>query len=379
METEQLKRKFYSTGTFLLTLLSVVGIIWIISLIKYAFILLGAAVLLAYLLAPLVKFFNSPIHLQLYLAWFKVTPQTRKLTLLNTKKGLPRLWAIVVVYILLAAVFFVILSYVIPAIAFEFRKLVGNIPGLVETLHQKCSVVSNWVSVRVPPFLEEYYQQMLLKLEKEAQNFSFALLNLTFPVAKRVLGGLTGILLLPLITFYILMDSERYKTGFLALVPPKRREEVTELMIRIDQALGRFIRGQIVVCAIIGFSVTIVLLLFGIEYPYLIGAFAGIIDFIPYVGVVAGLIPAVLLALLKSPFTALLLLVVLLAVHWAEGHIIVPSVMGQAVKLPSLIILISLIIGFELMGILGALFAVPIASITRVLLEYYEEKLNQET
>lgn len=378
METELLRKKFYSSATFLFTLLGVVGVIWIISLMKYAFILLGASVLLAYLLMPLVNFFVSPIRLKLYLAWFKITPQTRAITILDTKKGLPRLWGIVAVYVLLGLIFFVILSYVIPSIAFEFKKLIHNLPGLAEAGHQKFSFVSNWISVRVPPFLQESYRQILAKLEREAQNFSFTIIHSTFPVAQKVLSGLTGLLLLPLITFYILMDTDRYKTGFLALIPKAKKAEVTEIMTRIDQALGRFIRGQIVVCAIIGASVTVILLIFGIEYPYLIGAFAGIIDFIPYVGVICGLIPAVLLALLKSPFTAFLLLAVLLFVHWAEGHIIVPSVMGQAVKLPSLVILISLIIGFELMGITGALFAVPVASITRVLLEYYEEKLQRE-
>ncbi|MCL5773336.1 MAG: AI-2E family transporter, partial [Firmicutes bacterium] len=133
------------------------------------------------------------------------------------------------------------------------------------------------------------------------------------------------------------------------------------------------------VCLVIGASITLALFLWRVDYYFLIGAFSGIIDIIPYIGVIVSLVPAFLLGLIKyqSLVIALGIVATLELIHYLEGHIIVPTVVGQSVGLPPLVVIISLIIGAELMGIMGMFLAIPVAAIVRVTVNYYIRLINE--
>ena len=193
------------------------------------------------------------------------------------------------------------------------------------------------------------------------------------PAVTNFMGSVSHLLLIPFATFYILMDYDTYQEALISLIPKNRKKEVMSLLTEIDVMLKQYIKGQIIVCFIIGTS-TVAMSLLQIPYALIIGTFAGCIDVIPYIGVIVSLLPAVLLALMKSPIHAVLTLGILYFIHWLEGHVIIPNIMGQSVKLPPLTIIIALIIGLEVMGIIGMFLAVPIAAVLRVVIEFYIKK-----
>jgi predicted PurR-regulated permease PerM len=146
------------------------------------------------------------------------------------------------------------------------------------------------------------------------------------------------------------------------------RSQVTLLMRDIDVVLSGFIRGQIIVAAFVAVAVTIALLAFGIRYAILIGVFAGLADMIPYVGAVAGAIPAVLVAFLTyGPIKALFVGLAFLLIYELEGHFVAPGVVGKRVGLSALLVIVAILMGAEFGGIVGMFVAVPVAAIIRVL------------
>jgi len=335
-------------------------------------------------LAPMVSFFNNPVSFVIpthfYLGRLKVHVRAEEKTVTLLKKGLPRVAAISMVYFIMGVVIFVTVSYVAPIVNHEFFRLFSNLPSLGTKIKELITSGVEWLGPRLPEGAGEYLEPTLNKGLDEFQRWLISSLQHLMMFTTHIFAFIGEALITPLITFYILMDVDKYKKGFLSLIPRHRHKEINGILREIDLVLGRYIRGQLIVCLCIGVSVTIALKLLNVEYAYLIGAFAGAIDIIPYVGVIIGMIPAVFLALVnKGLFAALFVLVVLEAIHWSEGHIIVPAVVGHSVKLPPLVVLVALIMGAQLGGIMGMLVAVPVAAIVRVLVNHYIRMLAPGT
>lgn len=361
MDREVLTRKLLLIGYILGILILVAIGMFLAYQVRVAATLLVISIVLAYVLTPPVNFFAQPVSLHLGGA--------RSIVLL--RKGLPRVAAIGMVYLLTFALIALSFSYVAPLASREFNHLVKNLPSLTAQGKEIVDKAMEWITPRLPPEAQNFLSTVLVNLSEEIRSFGTELLEKTIPVVVRVFSTVAAIVIIPLVTFYLLMDLEKYRNGFLSLIPSHRREEFTGLLHEIDQMLGRYIRGQIIVCICIGFSVAVVLLLFRLQYAILVGIFAGVIDIIPYVGVAIGMIPALILAIMKSPILALPVLAALYAVHWLEGHVLVPAVQSQSVRLPPLVVVLSLVVGAELGGILGMFLAVPVAGIIRVMTNHY--------
>jgi predicted PurR-regulated permease PerM len=152
------------------------------------------------------------------------------------------------------------------------------------------------------------------------------------------------------------------------LFPDRYRNRTLAVLADIDTVVGGFIRGQIIVGAIVAVLVTVMLLIFRIKYALLIGLFAGVVDIIPYVGAVAGAIPAVVLAIFEhGPIWAVGVALGFLVLYEIEGHIVAPNVVGQRVGLTPLLVIVAILIGAELGGIGGMFLSVPVAGIIKVL------------
>ncbi|HXW76097.1 MAG TPA: AI-2E family transporter, partial [Candidatus Eremiobacteraceae bacterium] len=202
----------------------------------------------------------------------------------------------------------------------------------------------------------------------QAQTAAAALAGQAVRLIASLVSVITVLILVPLLAFYILLDVDRILDAIVGLFPSRHRERTVAVFANIDQVLGGFIRGQLTVGLVVAVLVTLLLVAFRIKYALLIGAFAGIVDIIPYVGSFAGAIPAVLLALFEhGPLWAAAVALGFLVLYELEGHIIAPAIVSQRVGLTPLMVIISILIGAELGGIGGMFVAVPIAGIIRVL------------
>lgn len=306
---------------------------------------------------------------------------------LSDKRKINRIASIVLVYASVALVMALTLAYILPVLHRQFTDFWGTLRFFAGNLQQNLDDLLLKAKANAPPFLQDPLNDLdpqavqLPHLLKEFQESAPTWLGSTFSSVfsgfKAAAGALATTVLVPLFTFYILMDSRKYSEGFLRLFPSRWKPDVRSLLNEIDLVLGNYIRGQLMVCFTVGVSIAIVLSLLGVPYSILIGVFAGVVDIIPYVGVAIGMIPAALIALgVKGPLFALVVVIAMEVVHWSEGHIIVPAIIGHSVGLPPLVVMIALGMGAELGGVMGMFLSMPIAAILRVLMLFYVRKLE---
>jgi len=383
VQTESIKTKAYFVWYVLgiLTLLFVV--FTILSYLKHVVILLSVSIIIAYVLAPFVEFFTHPIELHiadsLRIGRRELRLPFRKKKIILLKKGFSRIISIIIIYLILLFFVLLIIFYLVPIVSIQFNNLINNKHIYIRHAIELYEQASQWITPRIPESIKGQLPDLWVRASEELRNFGIGVLQNSIPIVQHFLSYFALIFITPFVVFYILMDVDKYKNGFMALIPTSRKADFSELLHEIDLVLGRYIRGQLLVCLVIGVSVTIALLILDIQYAVLIGVFAGVIDIIPYVGVVIGMIPAVIIALFKSPLYALFVLAVLYFIHWSEGHVIVPNVVGQSVGLPPLVVIVSLIIGAETMGILGMFLAVPVASVIRVVVNHFVKRIASES
>jgi len=321
-----------------------------------------ASIFLAYLLKPPVDF--------LCLYGLNIKKWGKKCE----TKGLPRTVAILIIYMILIFIIIFFLSFALPKINYEAIKFINNFPGIIASLQKNIEALNRWMKPRVSEGMQDYINQSLLKSLEEVANSLMNLAKQSFSFIGAIFSTLATILIVPLLAFLFLKDADVYKDWFLSIFPLAWRKELQEILNKIDDGLGGFIRGQILVCICTGLSIIIALYAWRIDYALLIGTVAGILNIIPFAGPILGSVPAMLLALAKSPLTALGVLITFLAIHEIEKQLISPTLVGHSVGLPTLIVLISILAGLELLGVIGVLVAVPSAIALKVILSHIHQK-----
>ena len=183
-----------------------------------------------------------------------------------------------------------------------------------------------------------------------------------------VLGGLFGLLTIIIITFYLLVESSRLHETFLRLFPASRRRRVDIASRDITVKVSAWLGGQLLLAAIIGITSAIGLWLLGIPYFYVLALISAVGEMIPVVGPILSAIPAVAVAATVSPQKILFVIVFFIIQQQFENHVLVPKVMERQVGVSAVTVIIALLIGGKLLGILGAILAVPTAAILLVVL-----------
>ncbi len=197
------------------------------------------------------------------------------------------------------------------------------------------------------------------------------LFSLTRQLVSAVFGVLPGVLSVvvsPILAFYLLKDMDRIRERFWQVVPIRWHAPVYVLALDVDRALNGFIRGQLLVALFVGILSGLWVGFLGIPLALLIGAIAALTDVIPYVGPIAGAVPAVMLGLEQSPIKALYAVLGFVAIHQLEGTVIGPKIMGDSVGLHPLVVIFAILVGGEIGGLAGLLLAVPTAAVVKVIL-----------
>lgn len=190
-------------------------------------------------------------------------------------------------------------------------------------------------------------------------------------VAVGVTGGLLGTISIFVITFYYLMEKDFTRSLLLMQFKPATATRIRRTLDNVDQQLGRWMRGQLTLCLIIGIASTIAYGALDVRFWPVLGLIAGITEAIPIIGPWIGGVPAVAMALTQSWQKALMVAAVAVIIQFTENWVLVPRVMKGAVGLTPLTVFLALLVGTEFMGILGALLAIPIAAAIQVIVSEY--------
>lgn len=320
------------------------------------------------------------VLVQLFIALalaYLLNPLVNKLT----QRGLNRMLSVLLVFSLALVGISLILVLLTLAIKTELSKVQLNIPAYAARLYELIPVeVKNYLQIDTPDRFSQQMTNLALALKGSALDIAKPLLQWLQQAVSSTVGlllSLLGYLIIPIYLFYLLADMPLL-TAWLKELPPLRfRDQLAALVAEFDAVLSGFVRGQLLVCAILAVLYSIGLWLIGIDLAVVIGTLSGAAFIIPYVGTILGIVLSMLMAVLKfhDLLHPLLCLGWFALVQALEGTIITPKVVGNTVGLHPLIAIVALLIGGQLMGISGMLLAIPVAAILKVLashlLTYY--------
>jgi predicted PurR-regulated permease PerM len=182
-------------------------------------------------------------------------------------------------------------------------------------------------------------------------------------------GGVFGLVTILILAFYLMLDADRFRRTFVRLFPRPERRRVEDACQRISNKVSAWLGGQLLLAGIIGSTAALALFLMGVPYFYVLALIAGIGEMIPIVGPVIAAIPAIAVAFTVSPTLALGVTIFFLVQQQFENHVLVPKVMERQVGVSAAAVIVALLIGGALLGVVGAILAVPTVAIVQVFFE----------
>ena len=291
------------------------------------------------------------------------------------RAGLSRIMATIVISILVLLATLVIILSLIPTLISQLTALINAAPELF-TAAQK------FLLERFPELQDRTstIRQSLSQIGQAIQARGGELANGVLQSAMNFIGGIVFIVIVPVVAFYFLLDWDRMVARIDRLLPRDHADEIRSLAAQIDSALSGFIRGQMSVCLILGSFYSIALMMAGLNYGLLVGAFAGAITFIPYIGSLLGGALAIGLALFQfwGDWMPIGIVVgIFVFGQFVEGNIISPKLVGNSVGLHPLWLIFALSAFGALFGFAGMLVAVPVAAALGVLIRFFVDKYTE--
>jgi len=219
---------------------------------------------------------------------------------------------------------------------------------------------------------------------QDVEKYTSTVIDFVRGAAISIFQLVFSLVLILVISIYMLLDMGRLKRAMDRRFPP--RPPQSGLVIRMEHAVAGYVRGQVLLSAIIGSSAGVGLWLLGTlgwaagadRYAVLFGAWVAVTELIPYLGPWLGGIVPIAYALVVDPISAIWVLLLFLGIHQIEGHIVVPKVMGSALRLHPLLVIFGLLAGAELYGLPGVFVALPLLAVMRALHEFFSERVELE-
>lgn len=267
---------------------------------------------------------------------------------------LPRWLAILLIYITIIGALTLVGLAVVPPLVDQSRDLWSRAPELLAR-GQQFLVDRGWLDHRLT----------LQEAVRSAPGPGQAVGTVAGAVTS-VFATLLALLTVLILTFYLLVESDSLFAAFVRLFPRPDRPRVQDAALKISTKVSAWLSGQLMLGGTIGLSAAAGLYLLGVPYFYVLALLAAFGELIPVVGPIFSAVPAVLVALTVSPQTALFTLIFFLLQQQVENHVLVPKVMERQVGVSAVFVIIALLIGGSVLGIIGAVLAVPSAAIIQV-------------
>ena len=331
------EKKVLNLWTIWMTALAV-AIIWAAFLVREVLLLIYMSGLLAIGFSPIVRLIE------------------RQRALPVGTRRFPRWLAILVLYLFIIGVLVGIGFLIVPPVVQQARQLWGAIPGMFASA-QAFLIQKGLLSE--PLTMQEAVARAPVSKGGDA-------VSTVYGAVAGVVGGIFGLLTILILTFYLLVEADQLRATLLRLFPPDRRARVAAVSRDITVKVSAWLVGQLTLGAIIGASSALGLWLIGVPFFYVLALISGVGELIPVVGPILSAVPAVAVASSISLKTVLFVLIFFVVQQQFENHILVPKVMERQVGVSAVTVIVSLLIGGKLLGIVGAILAVPTAAILQV-------------
>ncbi|CAN5304874.1 hypothetical protein BH11PSE11_BH11PSE11_11470 [soil metagenome] len=282
------------------------------------------------------------------------------------ERGIKRGYAIVMNFGALLLLIFLFVTLTFPALMDQVISLVQQEPKL---------------RARLAEFLGSYpitapFEQSLRNLQYDAlmKSIQFDVLSFSKGLVEILAYGAAAFFL----ALYIMIDRDRLRGALFAVVPRAHHIQLSRILLNLQTIVGGYVRGQVITCVLIGVFLYVLLVACGIPNAVAFAVFGAIADVLPFIGAFLTMAPVVLAALAKGSFITMVVFIAMLLYEEFESRVLIPVVYGRALRLPSSIVLFSLIAGGTLYGVVGALLALPVAAAILMLIDELRLELPGE-
>ncbi|HEU5345171.1 MAG TPA: AI-2E family transporter [Ktedonobacterales bacterium] len=312
------------------------GALWLAGHIVHTLLILALAALFAYAIAPGVA-------------------------LLHRK--LPKWLAVVIMYVIVLAVILAVLYVLFSAIVTEVTALVEQL----KTLFSPGSQSANSPLIKLLKGFGVTSSQLAAARDWLTHQLA-SVASAATPIVTGLIGGLLDVLLVAVLSIYLLYEGPRIVAWLRRELPISQRNRGEFVIDTLQRVAGGYIRGELILCTLIGLLVGGGMYFIGVPFATLLGALAFFFEFIPFLGPIFSFVACALVGATQGWVTLLIVVVYFGFIHAIEAYIVGPRVLGRSLGLHPAISIVALLIGAEVFGLWGALFAAPLAGIVQVVL-----------
>ncbi|MDD3486977.1 MAG: AI-2E family transporter [Candidatus Moranbacteria bacterium] len=318
-----------SSGTILRTIFMVL-LLWFLFLIRGILVLVFMALIIVCAIDPIVD-------------WLQ-------------RKRVPRALSVFLIYILAFSIVTAAIYFLVSPLSSELNNLGQNFPVMLEKVSEYFQGLNNFaVQHNVSSQVSNFSSNFNTQISQLGTNL--------FSGTISFIGGIFSFVVILSISFYMSVQEKGVKKFFTSITPKEHEEYISALIDRIEYKMGRWLLGQLALIAVVFTLDYVGMLIIGMPYALILALVAGLLEVIPYVGPIVSIAVAALIGFFHNPWMGVSVLVLFTLVQQLEGNAITPLVMKKAVGLNPVIVIVALLVGFELGGIIGALIAIPVATV----------------
>ena len=312
--------------------------------------------------------FLLPILLAIGLAFalYPISNAFARITLGKTGMHPSRVMAILLAFIAFIIFVVIVIVFIILPLFAQINELMTRLPDLSSKL-QTSSLDFLDKGQTAYPMLPSSISSLINDTINGVMNFISGMVKNLLASTLQIVANLFGLIVVPFLAFYFLKDWRDLTNMLVNVFTENSRPKVRQVLNHIGSALSAYVSGLWKLSLLAGFCVTIVLFICGIRYSLVFGFIAMLAETIPVVGPIISAVPAIFIAYTYSPSNTLPLLLFYVLYYTLDGHVLTPVIMGRKIDLHPVIIILALLISAKLFGIIGMLFAVPVAAVYRVL------------
>ena len=289
-----------------------------------------------------------------------------------------RIWSVIILFVAIIGILVGAVALAFPPIQEQVTSLVNNFPSYVDRIG---TTIISWVDgtplENSASDLVEWLNGWVSNIPSIAVDYFDTAVNGLTNIFSTVSNVVVVIVTFPIIAFFLLKDDEKFFSYVIKIIPPKFRKDIKNIFATINDQVGSYIKGQLMISFSLGVMMFIGFTIIGLNYAGILAIVATFTSIIPYVGAALAMIPAIIIALTTSWLMVVKLIIVWVVVQFVDGNLVEPNIMGKNLNVHPLTIIIVLLVLGDLLGFIGLVLGVPIYAISRVVATFVFRKFKQ--
>lgn len=271
------------------------------------------------------------------------------------KKRIPKVFSVIIPYSITIAILVLLIFPLIPFFISQIQLLLNNLPRYINQVAKIFNLQIDSSNIN------SLFESDINTISKNA-----------LTVTGKIFSGAFSVLTVFVISFYLMLERDMLKKHLTSFLPTKHQDQAMKTIAQIENKIGLWLRGQLILSLTIGACTWGTLTVFGLPYALPLGLMAGLLEIVPTIGPIISAIPAIIVALTISPGLAISIVVFYILLQMLENNLLVPKIMEKAVGLNPIVIIIGVLIGSKFLGVLGALLAVPFIAMILIITKSFK-------